>query len=496
MNKDYILLKYLIIFNIFHFHIINCELLFVYEHCRHGARGPLAKYMSKLTNNKNMYYDEFDIPWNIDGEDLTIRGKIQHYILGIRNRYKYSQLLNFSKYNPNELLTHLTEYKRSNQSAYYQLLGMYSPLINESNSKYEHTENISKFYYPPNYLAWNNKSNNIGNNIGKNIIKEAELSIKLLINNKNNTNIFLNKDINEFLLNPFLKNRTFYIKNDCKNFKKYMEHNYNEKYKELIIEKFEKKYENKLYKFFKYRTKEDLYVIKNSISKVDNYLVNYHEERNMDNFFSTTKIDKYDFYKTCISIYKWWLYKISCDKNIGLIESSKLMEDLVEYMDTKINRKNKIKMIIDFGHDVTVGSIQTFMHEAFGADYEVCEFACNVFFELHENSGKNEYYVEYYIDDELKLNISYGAFKEKVIDIVWSDKEKEDFCFGNIYKVLYPNLFIFFIFFIVGIFILIFIVFVYKCHKKYSKKQSSSKHKGDMKENNGNDKEMELINNN
>ena len=492
MNKNYLLLKYLIIYNILQFSIIKCEILFVYEHCRHGARGPLAKYMSKLKNNKSIYYDEFNIPWNINGGDLTIRGKIQHYILGIRNRYKYSKLLNFSKYNSNELLTHLTEYKRSNQSAYYQLLGMYSPIINESISNINSFETISKFYYPPNYLVWKNKSNKIG----KNIINEAELSIKLLTDNKNNTNIFLKKDINDFLFSPFLKNRTFYVKNDCKNFKKYMEHKYKEKYKELIIENFEKKYENKIYKFFKYKTKEDLYIIKNSISKVDNYIVNYHEERNMDNFFSATKIDKDDFYKTCMNIYKWWLYKISCDENMGLIESSKLMEDLVDYMDTKIRRKNEIKMIIDFGHDVTVGSIETFMHEAFGVDYEVCEFACNVFFELHENKDRNEYYVEYYIDDALKLNISYGTFKEKVIDLSWSDKEKEDFCLGNIILVLHPNIIIFLFVFIGGIFISIFIVFVYKCHKKYSKKQNSCKHKGNMEENNGNDKEMELINNN
>jgi hypothetical protein len=300
MNKINFFFEYLILFNLLHFYYINSEIIFVYEHCRHGARGPLIKFMSKLLNNKTIFYDEFNIQWHIDNEDLTTKGKMQHYILGIRNRYRYSKLLNFKQYNPNELLIHSTNYRRSNQSTYYQFLGMFYPIINQSKYKYNNDtdKKISQFYFPPNYLIWKNTLNN--NNIIKSIIKEAELSIELLQENNNNMNKFINNNKNKdmFVSSPFLENRTFYVRNKCKNYKKYMEHNYNDKYKELIIENFEKKYNGKLSKFFGYKN-EDLYIIKNSISKVDNYIVNYHEERDMDNFFNLTKIDKDDFYETC-----------------------------------------------------------------------------------------------------------------------------------------------------------------------------------------------------
>ena len=71
------------------------------------------------------------------------------------------------------------------------------------------------------------------------------------------------------------------------------------------------------------------------------------------------------------------------------MESSSLMEDLISYMDKKIYDKNyKIKMILDFGHDVTVAPMQLFMYQAFNVDYTVCAFSCNIFFELHKKLSK------------------------------------------------------------------------------------------------------------
>ena len=75
----------------------------------------------------------------------------------------------------------------------------------------------------------------------------------------------------------------------------------------------------------------------------------------MHYFLNYTKINKDDFYKSCKKVYEWWLFHIFCDKKICIMESSKLMEDLLVYMDNKINNQtNELKMVIDFGHDVTV----------------------------------------------------------------------------------------------------------------------------------------------
>ena len=74
-------------------------LIFVYEHVRHGARGPSSGYQSFFENG----VDEYKVRWDLDGE-LSAIGKRQHYFLGVRNRLRYGKLINFTKYNPMEIL--------------------------------------------------------------------------------------------------------------------------------------------------------------------------------------------------------------------------------------------------------------------------------------------------------------------------------------------------------------------------------------------------------
>ena len=88
-----------------------------------------------------------------------------------------------------------------------------------------------------------------------------------------------------------------------------------------------------------------MYNIRNSSTLADSYIVDIYEEKNLTKFFRETKIDKKDFYNTCLIIYEWWLYNIIADKVICMIESSKLMEDLIQYMESKINIANNILII-------------------------------------------------------------------------------------------------------------------------------------------------------
>ena len=120
------LLKYVILFYIFQFNYAYNELIFVYEHSRHGVRGPMIEKYSLF--NKTTLYDEYKNHWDGDRK-LTLKGKMQHYIIGIRNRYKYSNLLNYKNYNPDELLIHVTKAIRVKESAYSQILGMFNPMI-------------------------------------------------------------------------------------------------------------------------------------------------------------------------------------------------------------------------------------------------------------------------------------------------------------------------------------------------------------------------------
>jgi hypothetical protein len=56
----------------------------------------------------------------------------------------------------------------------------------------------------------------------------------------------------------------------------------------------------------------------------------------------------------------------------------------------------------------------------------------------------------------LRLNIPYGEFKKNVIKNIWTNKEKDEFCRGNIIKVLHPKLFLSMYVLLIFIFILIF----------------------------------------
>ena len=96
------------------------ELIFVYEHVRHGARGPSSSYDSIFYDGR----DEYNVNWTYDGE-LSAIGKRQHYFLGVRNRIKYQGLINFDHYNPMEILIHATDYNRTHQSINSELLGMF-----------------------------------------------------------------------------------------------------------------------------------------------------------------------------------------------------------------------------------------------------------------------------------------------------------------------------------------------------------------------------------
>jgi hypothetical protein len=86
-----------------------------------------------------------------------------------------------------------------------------------------------------------------------------------------------------------------------------------------------------------------------------------------------------------------------------------------------------------------------------------------------KNDNMGSVRVHYYVDDELRLNIDYELFKKKIISKFWTEKEKDEFCNGNILKVLYLKNFIvgiFLILIIIGIIILI----LYRCYLKRKKK--------------------------
>ena len=256
MKKNFLFNNLIILIIILLIPCIINETIFVYEHARHGARGPTSEYRS-LFNNKT-FYDEYAIHWDGDGE-LTLKGKMQHYILGIRNRYKYPNLLNYSNFdfNSNEILIHTTDSRRVKESAYNQLLGMFNPILkdnvnNDTSNLITKISEEKKFYYPPNYNVWKYKTTNKYHQI----INEAELSIKYLEEEKKinlNNNSFLTSGIfnldkynklqgTNITFTPYEKNRT-YFKRTCLNHQRYINYNHRKKYQKVVKAMLEKNME-------------------------------------------------------------------------------------------------------------------------------------------------------------------------------------------------------------------------------------------------------------
>ena len=109
------------------------------------------------------------------------------------------------------------------------------------------------------------------------------------------------------------------------------------------------------------------------------------------------------------------------------------MSDVLGYMDSRINNLNKLtykapKMVLDAGHDTTVGPISRFMASAFNITYnKFCNFACNVYFELYEEN--NKYFVDYFLDDQKLIdNMNYDDFKKNIQSKFWTDEQIENFC--------------------------------------------------------------------
>ena len=94
------------------------ELKFVFEIHRHGARAPFVG----IKNNIDCYGEKW-----ISSNELTEVGKRSHFLIGVRNRKRFIEKYNFLKKNfdPEEIEIFTTDFNRTIQSVYSQLMGLY-----------------------------------------------------------------------------------------------------------------------------------------------------------------------------------------------------------------------------------------------------------------------------------------------------------------------------------------------------------------------------------
>ena len=133
---------------------------------------------------------------------------------------------------------------------------------------------------------------------------------------------------------------------------------------------------------------------------------------------------------------------IDNDKEICLYAMSPIFDRILKWIDLKIEKDiNKEfdytnydlpKFVMFSAHDSTCGTFMGFMHAVFGTKIVYPYFATNINLELYLNNPnevkKDNYYIEYIINDESILNITYNDFVGDIKKNMKTMDEINKFC--------------------------------------------------------------------
>ena len=364
----------------------NSNLVFVFNHMKHGASSPCYGL-------NEQYEDIFGQQWNGDCE-LTQKGFLQMFKLGKIYQQRYNKLLSISS-NPdiNLVLSFASKENKALMTSNAFFYGMY---FNND------TPIEERFVIPTRNFKKKNDTDLIP--------------------------IFYFGDIN-----------------NCEGWKNLVDKIDINQIKELndFMSKFLKNYENV---FNSLKNKEQIYNAGNSFDKINlfcsSYISNYYDERykNIKLFqeIGFTEDKFYDLYSDChlFNLYKYILIQYNNEaKNIPASILSDPLKDMIKYMDYVINspEEESPKFISYTGHDSTIAAFQVILNKLFNVPFKLMNFGSNQIFLLFKN--EQNYEIKYLYNDELLLNINYEEFKKKISNYIKSDeRDLIYFCQGFKFK--------------------------------------------------------------
>ena len=381
-------------FNDKYSHSNSDNLYFIYEHFRHGARSPCMRPLNKGK-------DLLGAPWPGVG-DLTNTGKKQHFLLGKKNRERYDGFIN-KKLDNNEIILFSTNIPRTKMSAQYHLLGFYNQDSYMNFTKINKNKKKQKFF-----------------NLSK-IIPP----IHLLEKNKNTNGSIEYK-------------QTFHTFYNCPNMNKMYKLNLEDKNQKIhnLLKKFNKEYYDIVKKEYNitYITK-----VFGLYDFCDAIVADYYDK---DRIIILDKFEKHGkkmeivvkFCDEYISERFYGLAESGFSKEHGIVTMSNTMKKMIIYMKNRMKVERNFvdsespKYVLYSGHVETLIAAQRFLKNAFNIDFEVVPFASNQIFEVRKYG--NQFNVEVYYNDRLKLNISFDLFEKKVNEIALSEDDIKNKCFG------------------------------------------------------------------
>ncbi len=380
------------------------ELKFVFEIHRHGARAPFVG----IKNNIDCYGEKW-----ISSNELTEVGKRSHFLIGVRNRKRFIEKYNFLKKNfdPEEIEIFTTDFNRTIQSVYSQLMGLYPE--------------------------------NTGKKISKNLINSDLIRPK----SKNYSQFYINKE-KEYFSNeskyyslPFNINvfplQFFYFpdhkiqlqsRSNCPNLDNIRKEVENREDMQNFIKKLTKKYGKELMILENTTNSSFLFNYKTTHKYMDSFIADLTDGRNLSlikNLIGEKNME--DFKNLCYEfLFLDWNGTNFYNKKTAQVSMSYTFKTILNKMNDAIFNKSKVKFLIFSLHDNTIAGFEVFNQMAFNTSLQYTHFSENIYFELYMENKK--YFVRLISKDEIRLVISYDEFKEKVEKLLLSDEEIREFC--------------------------------------------------------------------
>ena len=174
----------------------------------------------------------------------------------------------------------------------------------------------------------------------------------------------------------------------------------------------------------------------------------------MEDFFAKSNLNFTVLNDDCFEFYRYYyLYSFHGDKEKALahIDSSKLMSELIYYMERRLdsyiteededaNFKDYSypRMVMTSGHDSTVSADLIFLINALNLDeeklYTFPKYASQLALEVRTNkeitkdSTYKDFYVLGYFDDNQIFEVNADDFINKVEGYAWSEEKINEFC--------------------------------------------------------------------
>ena len=431
-------LFHLLLSNLFIY--INSETLFVFEHCRHGARG-----MKELKNDTDIFKQKW-----IGSEELSAVGLRQHYLLGSLMRNQYSQLLDWNNYNTKDIFVYSTPTNRTIMSARAHLFGMFN---NDNIKKLNKNQNEKSI---PNYLR--NKSKII-NFINKTL---------------NNSYILPNKIPSEIPIHIVeRKEKLFQFEKDdnCIGIENQRDKNKKKKSVKNAVESFNEKYGQKLVKYLGEKKEDYFKDLKNVQAIALAFIINKIDGRDLSEFQNETGFDLEKFYNDSMKILVQKSLEIQSgddEKLIALASSSVLLRFILSFIDKVVENDKKQKKIHDVpkyfllsAHDTTIVMSSDLLNILFKSEKYFPSFATSQVYEL--NKENNEYYINLIFNGEKLKTVKYEYFKKTIENEAWTLEETGYFC--GFYKKIFNGWKTLTIIFSILV-LLAFILFIIICLKR------------------------------